>query len=209
MFTNWRTFGRTGRTGTESDKTMLTALPAGALSGIVSLLVFLTLHHIWIKPIWDVLPAGLVLAVPGGLAFGWAYVEIKAGLPPRPWTALAIFALVGTTLAPAIVLGQLHPLLGLVNAVASPPVAITLLVVEVLLTATVVGGLAGWRLGHAWRAAIATALASLIFALGPGHNIPFLGGTPAAYKGMVLLVAIIAVSAITLVETQAWLVRHR
>src|SRR5512135_2521469 len=104
----WRAASPTGRIEPVSRKTQVTALLAGVFSGLASLLVFLTLHQLWIKPIWDILPAGLVVAALGGLAFGWAYAEIKIGLPPRPWTALAVFALVGATLAPAIVLGQLN-----------------------------------------------------------------------------------------------------
>jgi len=71
-----------------------------------------------------------------------------------------------------------------------------------------VGGLAGWLLGHTLRAAMATALAGLVFALGPGHNIPFLGSTPAVGKGLVLLLAITLVSALVLVETSAGLVKE-
>jgi len=81
-------------------------------------------------------------------------------------------------------------------------------VIELLLTATVVGGLAGWWLGHTGRAAFATALAGFVFALGPGHNIPFLGNTPAVGKGVVLLMVIIFVSAIVLVESQVWLAQQ-
>jgi hypothetical protein len=80
--------------------------------------------------------------------------------------------------------------------------------IELVLTASAVGGLAGWWLGHTPRAAAATALAGLVFALGPGHNIPFLGNTPAAGKGVALLAAIILVSAVVLVESQAWLARR-
>src|SRR5436190_10436282 len=88
---------------------MNAALLAGLLSGIAGLLVFLTIHHFWIKPIWFILPPGLVIAALGGLAVGWSYAELKIGLPPRPWTALAIFVLVAATLTPAILLAQLRP----------------------------------------------------------------------------------------------------
>jgi hypothetical protein len=71
-----------------------------------------------------------------------------------------------------------------------------------------VGALAGWWLGHTPRAAIATAVAGFVFALGPGHNIPFLGNTPGAAKGVVLLASIVLVSAVVLVESQAWLARR-
>lgn len=196
-----------------SDKTMNSALIAGLLSGIAGLLVFLTIHHFWIKPIWFILPPGLVIAALGGLAVGWSYAEIKAGLPPRPWTALAVFALVGATLTPAILLAQVRPpplniSTGAIIDGSNPAVVIARVVVELLLTATVVGGLAGWWLGHTGRAALATALAGFIFALGPGHNIPLLGNTPGAGKGIILLVIIIFVSAIVLVESQAWLAKR-
>ncbi|HLB46280.1 MAG TPA: hypothetical protein VJL59_04555 [Anaerolineales bacterium] len=195
------------------EKTMNTALIAGLLSGIAGLLVFLTIHHFWIKPIWFILPPGLVIAALGGLAVGWSYAEIQAGLPPRPWTSLAVFVLVGATLTPAVVLAQLRPpplniSTGAIIDGSSTGVVIARVVIELLLTATVVGGLAGWWLGHTGRAAFATALAGFVFALGPGHNIPLLGNTPAVGKGVVLLIIIIFVSAIVLVESQAWLARR-
>ena len=192
---------------------MATSLIAGLLSGIVGLLVFLTIHHFWIKPIWFILPPGLVIAALGGLAVGWSYAEIQSELPPRPWTSLAVFVLVGATLTPATLLAQLRPpplniSTGAIIDGSSTGVVIARVVIELLLTATVVGGLAGWWLGHTGRAAFATALAGFVFALGPGHNVPLLGNTPAVGKGVVLLIIIIFVSAIVLVESQAWLARR-
>jgi hypothetical protein len=191
--------------------TLYSAFIAGFLSGLAGLIVFLSIHHFWIRPIWFILPPGLIIAGLGGLAVGWAYAEIKTGLPPRPWTELAVFALVGITLTPAILLAQLRP----------PPLDISTgailrgttasvvarFVIELLLTSAMVGGLAGWLLGHTPRAAFATALAGFVFALGPGHNIPFLGATPAVGKGIALLVAIILASAVVLVESEAWIAR--
>ena len=192
---------------------MATSLIAGLLSGVAGLLVFLTIHHFWIKPIWFILPPGLVIAGLGGLAVGWSYAEIKAGLPPRPMTSLAVFAVVVATLTPAILLAQLRPpplniSTGAIIDGSSVGIVAARVVIELLLTATVVGGLAGWWLGHTHRAAFATALAGLIFALGPGHNIPLLGNTPAVGKGIILLIIIIFVSAVVLVESQAWLARR-
>jgi hypothetical protein len=192
---------------------MNTSLIAGLLAGIAGLLVFLTIHHFWIKPIWFILPPGLAIAALGGLAVGWAYAEIQAGLPPRPWTSLAVFALVGAILTPGILLAQTRPppldiATGAIIDGSSVAVVVARFAVELLLTATVVGGLAGWWLGHTPRAAIATAMAGFVFALGPGHNVPFLGNTPAVGKGIALLAAIILVSAVVLVESQAWLARR-
>ncbi|HJW91925.1 MAG TPA: hypothetical protein VJ436_14925, partial [Anaerolineales bacterium] len=187
------------------------ALLAGLLSGLAGLLVFLTIHHFWIRPIWFILPPGLFIAGLGGLAVGWAYAEIRTGLPPRPWTALAVFALVLAMLAPSMFLAQLRPPpldIG-TGAVLRGTTAgvVARFALELLLTAALVGAVIGWRLGGTPRAALATALAGFVFALGPGHNIPFLGNTPAVGKGIVLLVAIILVSAVVLVESEAWLAR--
>jgi len=193
-------------------KTMNTTLIAGLLSGVVGLLAFLVIHHIWIRPIWFILPAGLVIAGLGGLVIGWAYAEIQAGLPPRPWTSVALFAVIGAILAPSILLAQLRGPLIDISTGAIPPnevgSVIAHFVGELLLTATVVGGVSGWLLGHTARAVIATTLAGFVFALGPGHNIPLLGSTPAVGKGLVILVIVVLVSALVLVESQAWLARR-
>ncbi len=125
-------------------------------------------------------------------------------------TALAVMALVSATLAPAIIVAELRPPLldfstGNMAIPAGQGGRVALhFVLELLVTAAVVGGLAGWWLGHSGRAALATALAGFVFALGPGHNIPLLGHTPAAAKGWLLLLAIIFVSAFVLVEVSAW-----
>lgn len=188
---------------------MTPELIAGVLAGVAGLLVFLTIHHFWIEPIWFILPAGLVIAALGGLAVGWSYAEIRVGLPPRPWMTVSIVLLIAAVLTPAVVLAQLRAPLLLDMRSGIPPGeggrVLAHFTVELLVTATVVGALAGWWLGHSERAIIATALAGLVFALGPGHNIPLLGGTPAVGKGLVLLVAITLVSAVVLVETSAWL----
>ena len=71
-----------------------------------------------------------------------------------------------------------------------------------------IGAAAGWHLAGR-RAAWITGLAGLVFALGPGHNIPLLGGTAGAAKGAVLLASIVVVSTFVLVETHARLARPR
>ena len=192
---------------------MNSALMAGLLSGFAGLLVFLTIHHFWIRPIWFILPPGLLIAALGGLVVGWAYAEIQVGLPPRPWTALAMFALIGAILTPAILLAQRRPppldlSTGAIIDGTSTGMVIARVAIELLLTATAAGALLGWWLGRTPQAALATALAGFVFALGPGHNIPLLGNTPAVGKGIVLLVVITAISVIVLVESQAWLSRQ-
>ena len=185
---------------------MKAELIAGILSGLTGLFVFLTIHHFWIKPIWFILFPGLVAAGLGGLAVGWSYAEIRSALPPRPLTELAMFGLIGVILAPSILLAQLRPppfdiTTGAIISGSSFGVVMARVTIELLVTASVVGGLAGWLLVHTPQAAASTAIAGLIFAIGPGHNIPLLGSTPAVGKGILLLIAIIAVSSIVLVES--------
>jgi hypothetical protein len=188
------------------------SLAAGVLAGVAGLLVFLAIHHLWIAPIWFILGPGLVIAAVGGLAVGWGYEEIRAALPARP--QLAFLGLIGVILAPALFLSMLRPALfdvrtGDLASGNSVGEVVVRFVVELPVPATVVGGLAGWWLARTRRAALAMALAGFVFALGPGHNIPLLAGTPGVGKGAALLVAVATVSTLVLVETQARLAVRR
>ncbi|MDA0167887.1 hypothetical protein OJ998_02225 [Solirubrobacter taibaiensis] len=189
------------------------ALFAGALSGVAGLLVFLVVHHFWIMPIWFILPPGLAIASLGGLSIGWAYGELHHRLPARPWRHVAWASLVALTLAPSIALAELGPALfdadtGDLRPGTDLVTVATRFATELLLPAAVVGALAGWCLAGR-RAAWITGLAGLVFALGPGHNIPLLGGTPGAAQGALLLASIIVVATFVLVETHAQLSRRR
>jgi hypothetical protein len=190
------------------------ALVSGALSGIVGLLVFLIIHAIWIVPIWFIVPVGMVLAVAGGLAVGWAYSEVLRRLPPRPWTVPSIIVLIAVILLPGTLLAELRtPMFAFTPTgpmfqmdVAS---AVIIFITELLLTAALMGGLLGWLIGRTMRAAFLMALAGFIFALGPGHNIPFIGGTGGVFMEWGIMGAIIISSALVLVEGHAWITAHR
>jgi hypothetical protein len=154
--------------------------------------------------------AGLVFALASGTVIDWSYAELRLALPARPWTAPAVMGLVAATLVPAFALAELRPPLFVetpAGAIPSEPIRILAarFVGELLVTATIVGGLAAWCLGRTRRATATMALASFLFALGPGHNIPFLGGTRGAATGLALLASAVAVSALVLVEGHAWL----
>jgi hypothetical protein len=187
------------------------ALVAGVLAGVAGLMAFLLIHALWIMPIWFILPLGLLIASTGGLAAGWAYAELRDRLPKRPWAAPAIFVMISVILLPALLLAELRqPMFtvspaGVANLAIGVPEAVIRFIGELLLTATITGGLLGWWLGRTWRAAGATAVAGFVFALGPGHNIPFIGGTSSVGKEVVIMVMIIIVAALVLVEGYAWL----
>lgn len=190
---------------------MLSFLIAGVCAGVAGLLTFLVIHHFWIQPIWFVAPIGLVIAGIGGLAVGWSYAEIHTSLPSRPWTFLAMTAIIGVILAPSILLAQFRPPLLEVATFSIPPLGGPRLalhfIAELVMTAVIIGASAGWFLGRTPQAAIATAVAGLVYALGPGHNIPFLGNTPAVGKGLILLLVITLVSSFVLVEVSAGLLK--
>lgn len=192
---------------------MQAAMIAGILAGMAGLLTFLVIHALWIMPIWFILPMGLMIAALGGWAVGWAYAELRPHLPGRPWTVLAVMVLISATLLPAIVLGEVRrPMFsispaGVANLEMGVPEVVARFIGELLLTAVLTGALLGWLLGRTRRAAAATALAGFIFALGPGHNIPFIGGTSGVGKEIVIMLSIITVASLVLVEGHARLVR--
>ncbi len=186
---------------------------AGVLAGIAGFATFLLIHHVWIVPIWFIAPAGALVAAAGGAAVGAAYAELLPHLPRRPWTVIAVIVVIGVVLLPAFVIAELRgPIFAMVgdgggSLLVPGPEAVADVVVGLLGTATIVGGGLGWLIARSRRAAGTTALAALAFALGPGHNIPLLGGTPAVAKELVILAAVVGVASVVLVDAHAWLVR--
>jgi hypothetical protein len=183
-------------------------LLAGVASGATGLTVFLVIHHIWIKPIWFIFPAGLVVAALGGIAVGWSFAELHPNLPPHRWTALSLVTLIASILLPSIILAEMRVPMFDVSVpggllMISVGQATLIFILELLAPVTLVGGLAGWMISRTPRAMVSTGLAGFVFALGPGHNIPFLGSTPGTLKGVIILMSIILVSAIVLVKIQA------
>jgi hypothetical protein len=154
-------------------------LAAGVLSGCAGLLVFLIIHHLWIRPIWFILPVGLVIASIGGLAVGWAFAELYPRLPPQPRTILAVISLIAATLLPALILAELRaPIFRTTDGTAVLLVrrgrAAAIFLGDLVLTSILAGGMIGWLVRGTFQAAAAAVLAGLAFALGPGHNIPLI-----------------------------------
>jgi hypothetical protein len=151
-----------------------TSLVAGLLSGVIGLLAFLVIHHLWIKPIWSITLPGLLIASVGGLAIGWAHSEIAPLLPPRPISWLLVAGIMILPLLPAVALSFTHgPLFDLATATIPKGQGRSVAIrasLELLVTATAMGALLGWNFGRSLKAAIATALAGLALAIGPGHN---------------------------------------
>ena len=187
---------------------------AGVAAGIAGFTVFLLIHHLWIVPIWFMAPIGGVLAAAGGAAVGASYADLLPHLPRRPWRAFAVMVVICLVLLPAVIVAELR---GPIYAMA-PDGGGTLLVtggdavVDIALgliaSAMIAGAGLGWLITRDLHAARSLAVAALVLALGPGHNIPILGGTPAVAKELVILGAVLGAAAVMLVETHAWLTRR-
>ncbi|TAK13012.1 MAG: hypothetical protein EPO32_06545 [Anaerolineae bacterium] len=177
------------------------ALLAGVAAGEIGLLVFLTIHHFTIRPIWFILLPGAAIAAVSGAAVGWAFHILRPTLPQNIWLAsLMLAGLLTLTQVPGFLLGAVRePLIDMTTATLLPgkgQAAFMAFFLELFLTAALVGGLIGWGLAREARSAGVMALAAVLFALGPGHNIPFFAGTSGAGKMWMLMGAFITAAAL-------------
>lgn len=185
------------------------------MAGIVGLVVFLVLHSIWIVPIWFVAPVGAVVAATAGAAVGAAYGELLPHMPRPPWSAPAFFVAIGLVLLPAVAFAELRGPMHAMDAdgggsLLAPGIEVVADVVAgLLVSATLSGAAVGWLIARRRRAAGLTALAGLALALGPGHNIPFLGGTSSVGTELAILAAVGVAATLVLVACHAWLSSRR
>lgn len=197
-----------GRGGTAS-------VHAGVLAGIAGLATFLLVHHVWIVPIWFIAPVGALFAAAGGAAVGAAYGELLPHLPRRPWTVIAVIAAAGIVLLPAVLIAEVRgPLVATEGGdtgklLVSGAEAVADVVLWLLGSATVAGLSLGWLVARTRRAGFMTALAAVALAVGPGHNVPMLGGTPAVTRELAILAVVVGVASVVLVEGQALLGARR
>lgn len=195
---------------------------AGAVAGQAGLAVFLTVHAVWILPIWSVVSLGVPVAALGGAAAGWALDELRAVLPRNPIRAwLAVTAGAGLVLSPTLLVaaaGVPMPLpvvdssaIGPIPPDAFPRLAVQF-TVELVGLPVVTAAVLGWVLTRSRRAALATATAGFVFAVGPGHNNPFffrfmdLAGS---LFGVGLMLAIVATASAVLVGLDRWFASAR
>jgi hypothetical protein len=184
---------------------------AGAISGEVGLLVFLTTHHVWIVPIWYILPAGALFAGFGGLAVGWSYAEMRSRLPSRPWKQVARFELMVTTLALPMVLAPIRlPMVDVAVArlVASTTDLILRFRFALLVPPMLVGALEGWALLHSCAPRRHWHLPGYSSPVGPAITSRSLAVPPAVGKEISMLIAAALDSSITLAKADEWLERY-
>ena len=199
--------------------TTKTPIALGIMSGIVCLVVFLTIHAIWIVPIWNVALIGVFIAGGGGALSARCCLVVHRLMPVRPLSWFVIFGMVAIPLAPCIILATvLPPLLESENGQIVHPINVPWLVggffVNLLIPAAVVGAAMGWRIARRRSAVALFAGMGLLMAVGPGHNLPlfglFSGATgPQLFKAIVLTFVPMAVAAVVLWETINWFARNR
>lgn len=141
----------------------------------------------------------------GGLAVGWAYAELWVELPVRPWSGLAWLGLMVLCLGPSVLIAELRPLMFLVDGGGAILNMLALevgarFVLELLMLATATGALASCLLSRRPRGAGSMAVSAFVFALGPGHNISFLGATFGSAKSVAIFLLVVGAASITLVE---------
>ncbi|MEO6350998.1 MAG: hypothetical protein ABIP53_10140 [Candidatus Limnocylindrales bacterium] len=173
--------------------------------------VFLVLHHLLIIPIWFIAPAGVVMAVAGGAAVGAAYSELRPSLPRwRHMTVPALTFFMVLMLAHSIVMAEIRgPIYSMESSggrlLVPAPEAAADIVVGLLGTTAFTGAIIGGLIARTRRAAMITGLATFALALGPGHNIPLLGGTLNVAKELAILGTTMVVASVVVVVAHTYL----
>lgn len=183
---------------------------AGTLAGVAGFAAFLVVHAIWILPIWFIAPMGLVIAALGGACVGWAYDIHRNHLPRSSWGRIvAVFAAATLVLLPAEPLALTHRNLDMRDTAQTALDTSLLAGALFLVSAALIGAAGGALLGRTVRAAAVTAFAAVAFAIGIGHNAPFIGSGYAAVKLWTLMLVASFVASTTLVVLEPRLKKVR
>jgi len=151
-------------------------LIAGAVIGLLGVVLFGVVHALIIIPIWTRLFGGIPLALPAGLAMGWALHELQAAgrLSKGAFSGLAFGFLLWLTSLPMTAFTVFVRAAGLHSTEGNWEIT-----VEVLL-ATTTGALLGRLISRQWRPALAMGTASLAMSLAQAGPIPVLNSSRAA-----------------------------
>lgn len=171
-------------------------LVAGAVAGAVALLVFVSVHAVWIVPIWGMLAMLPVAALVGALA-AWPLELSARTMPPAPFDGVVVAVILLAALVPTSVYGIVA------GPVDQHRITWPALVVPLALAAPT-GALIGALLTGSAAAAGALALATTAFAFTLGHNLPFFPvGSPAGVKAIALVTVPTIAAAIAFTLTRA------
>lgn len=175
---------------------ILSAILAGAFSGVAGALLFATLHAIIIVPIWDRMTSGLIFGAIAGAGAGWAFADwYPSAIRTRTKRSVGTGARFGALLWLAVT-----PVTGadaLLRAVGMAP-RYELLAVAVAIVLAIAGaGALGWLITRRFRGAFAGAVAGILLVIAMAGPVPvgrsirafkiFLAVFPAAVLGGIAL----------------------
>jgi hypothetical protein len=170
----------------QSSPSLIAFLIAGAVIGLVGVVLFGLIHAAIIVPIWTRLPGGIPFGLVAGVAMGWALYELRRALHSRARarviTTLAFGALLWATLIPMTLLGITLRAAGVHGADD------TWEVVSECLLAVGAGGAAGRLIAGSWRAGLALGATSLAVTLTQAGPIPVMNSVRAARLFAALMV---------------------
>ena len=163
-------------------------LMAGAVAGLTAALCFAAAHALLIVPIWDRMLGGAVGASVAGMAAGWACLELR--IAPG-WSAGARFGgLLWLLVAPVTLVDSLLRLAGVHRRFELAAVAVAVVV------AFASGWLYGQRRSGTRRAAIATAVATLVLTIAMSGPVPIANGLRALGIWLAVLPASVVAGAV-------------
>ena len=169
---------------------LIAFLAAGALTGVIGVVLFGLIHAAIIAPIWTALLGGIPFGLVSGVAMGWALYELRRGLHSRPRaraiTTWAFGALLWATLIPMTLLGIT------LRATGVHGQDDTWEVVSECLFAVGAGGAAGRLITGRWRAGLALGATSLAVTLTQAGPIPVMNSARAAWLFVALMVVYLA-----------------
>ena len=179
-------------------------LIAGAVTGLLGVVLFGAIHAAIIVPIWTSLSGGIPFAVGAGLPIGWAFYELRGAVRLNVGVirALTFGLLLWATLIPMTLFGVIVRATGIHGQDDAWEV-----VLELVLTFGT-GVATGRLISGRWRAALALGTASLALTLAQAGPIPVMNSGRAASLfaalGAVYLVCMIVLGLIASVVSKFW-----
>ena len=163
-------------------------LLAGSAAGLISSFAFVIVHYLLSKPIWEILPIGMVIGIFTGLAISWSIYENFGTLSSFSLVISPVMFTVA--LIPAVLLAFVRGRSYTFEELMVLPTKEMLMVfLPLLITAPVTGGVIGFLFSRSYVAVFSMGLATFVVAVGIGHNIPFLINS--SHAPMLIILALV------------------
>lgn len=177
------------RTETSAD-IRARSLTAGAIAGVVSVLVFTILHQIFINPIWWMFPIMAVAGAGCGLCLSWCYTKLVPEPSWRSWWGyigmfIVMFGLL--TLASMIIYEPIITMAEMVESSGGNPIPMSETLALMVVFTVVWAGLLTLTYKGGWRGFGAASVTIAVLMLLLGFNLSTVGLVEVPTEGWVLL----------------------